>query len=162
MGAFPLLYFAICSKCSALRMYTFMIRKSIKCYESSVENKPRKVVSETKTLTAHLTGIWYEGMRLVFNKQEIMGPRLDSGRFKCFSREDILTRSCPSHDANLLLRFDGEGHFLQDQGEIFLVPHLCILKGDLSFLWPVRGGRLVLNSGRCFQGKSLGRQKWLV
>ena len=91
-----------------------------------------------------------------------MGPRLDSGRFKCFSREDILTRSRPSHDANLLLRFDGEGHFLQDQGEIFLVPHLCILKGDLSFLRPVRGGRLVLNSGRCFQGKSLGRQKWLV
>lgn len=72
----------------------------------------------------------------------------------------VLTRPRPPHNANLLLGFDGEGHFLQDQRQIFLVSHLCVLKGHLSFLGPVRRGSLVLNSGRCFQRESLGRQKW--
>ena len=138
-------------KCSTLRMYTLMIRKTIKCFEAVLKLNLKKWFQRPETLITHLTGIWFEEMTVILNKQQIMGPKLDSGWFKRFFREVILTWSCSTHNANLLLGFDGEGHFLQDQREIFLVPHLCILKGDLSFLGPVRGGSLILNSGRCFQ-----------
>lgn len=159
---FPFLYFTKCSKCCALRMYTFMTRKSTKYYKSRVDNTFRKWLQRDPLLLTPLIQNGFEGMRVIVNKQQIMGPKLNSERFKCFSRGlCILTWSSSPHNANLLLRFDGEGHLLQNQREIFLVPHLCILKGHLSFLGPIRGGSLVLNSGRCFQRESLGRQKGL-
>lgn len=80
MGAFPLLYFAIYSNCSALRMYTFTIRKS------RVENTLRKLASgfrETLLIT-HSYGAGLKRWEWYSINRKSWAPHLD--RFKCFSR----------------------------------------------------------------------------
>lgn len=48
-----------------------------------------------------------------------------------------LTRACPSHNAQLLSSSDGEIEPIKDNGCILSVPHLIVLEGDGSTLWPV-------------------------
>lgn len=48
-----------------------------------------------------------------------------------------LTRACPSHNAQLLSRSDDEIEPVQDNRCILSVPHLIVLEGDGSTLWPV-------------------------
>lgn len=48
-----------------------------------------------------------------------------------------LTRACPSHNAQFLSSLDAEIEPVQDNGCILPVPHLIVLEGDGSTLWPV-------------------------
>lgn len=68
-------------KFSALRMYTFMIRKNTKCYKNKVENTLRKLASEIPLIQS-----CFEAMRVIFNTQQITDPKLNSDRFKHFHR----------------------------------------------------------------------------
>ena len=60
-------------------MYTLMIRKTIKCFEAVLKLNLKKWFQRPETLITHLTGIWFEEMTVILNKQQIMGPKLDSG-----------------------------------------------------------------------------------
>lgn len=48
-----------------------------------------------------------------------------------------LTRACSAHNAQLLSCLDGEIEPVQDNGCVLSVPHLIVLEGDGSTLWPV-------------------------
>lgn len=49
----------------------------------------------------------------------------------------VLTRTGPSHNAQLLSSLDEEIEAVQDYGSILPVPHLIVQEGDGSTLWPV-------------------------
>lgn len=128
--------------------------------KSKAKSKLRKVVSET--IRTWVSGIWFVKMKAILDTLLCADQRLNVDDFEHFSRTSaVLTWPCASHDANLLLGLDGEGHFLKDQRKVFSVSHFCILKGYFSLLGPVRGRSLVLDSRRCFQRQSL-RKEWVL
>lgn len=72
----------------------------------------------------------------------------------------VLTRSCPSHNPELLSCFDDKIKPIKDDGCVLPVLHLIVPEGNSSFLWPALWNFHTLCMFGCLRVTTLSKTKW--